>query len=896
MLAGPLFAGGQEITVQRVNELRLETSRGEGRPFLLADRTGTYLYGFTGDEWDSGWMGLWVRRNRVLDRLTFVDADGKALLLNDATCDVYPSNVVWTWPGKKDHYVNVFFQDTLLVYSGNHVRVEGGSWIQEDPMKDVAYIQWPKPLIYSQIEMSSIQCDDSEIERMTLWAHAQLLGLLAENDSLLYAGIPWFNEGWGRDTFISLPGLLVTGHYDAARKLLMRFAGWIDRDPNSPTYGRIPNRVRPGEEIVYNTADGTPWWMREVYEYGIYSGDYAVWDTLLSDSGAMRFALDAAVQKSDSFGFLMHGDADTWMDAVGPDGPHTPRGNRAIEIQALHFACLDNAQRMTHKPNPKWKETAEKIRKNFLAEFIAPSRDHFYDRLMADGTPDTTMRPNQMFAFTAPYTPLVPPQLAAPVTKKVASELFYEHGVLSLSPEDTCFHPFHQDWHYPKDDAYHQGIVWVWNSGPAKSLLIREGRGDLALKMMDYEAWHMRERGMVGSLPELFDAVKRSENEYIQWSGTTSQAWSLAEYLRATYQDFLGIRPVVYQRDDPFWLFAPRIPIEWGLVRTSVNCSGTPLLVAMQQFADSTVIELQAQATPTRSVPVKFFDVMRGITGEINTTEPLRIVYRAKDGYMLADGKPTAQFKLAGWPYDQGPKDLAFAPPIKTLDFAALKDPEWEVLTGRDTQCDVTFSLLMKRVEDPAGDDKGDGAYEYPTDEHFEAGILDLRRFEVRDVKDSYSFEIQTEKLAQPGWHPEYGFQLTYAAICLHTSDATRTDVGANSNLSLDAPFSRVIYVGGGVRVEDGLGETLGEFIPRTNRDAFGDVTSSMISFCLPKSLFPERDGSWEWTVLCGAQDDHGGAGIGEFRAVNAQAERWSGGGNLGGGSNVYDRLSTLGQ
>lgn len=120
-----------------------------------------------------------------------------------------------------------------------------------------------------------------------------LLNLLAENDSLLYA-IPWFNEGWGRDTFISLPGLLVTGHYDVARKLLMRFAGWIDRDPRySQTYGRIPNRVRPGEDIAYNTADGTPWWMREVYEYGVYSGDYSLWDELLSDSGAMRIALDA---------------------------------------------------------------------------------------------------------------------------------------------------------------------------------------------------------------------------------------------------------------------------------------------------------------------------------------------------------------------------------------------------------------------------------------------------------------------------------------------------------------------------------------------------------------------------------------------------------------------------
>ena len=466
-------------------------------------------------------MGLWKNRERVTGPISVRDYDGNPLLFSEATCKIDQNSVTWTWPNL---YFNLYFEpfsDTLY-YSPRVSKVDG-----------VLPGIEPEPGLYSLAipEFTSdgfshqwLWATNSSLADVVYSATVQLQALLAENDSLLYAGIPWFNEGWGRDTFISLPGLIVTGHHDVARKLLMRFAGWIDRDPNSPTYGRIPNRVRPGEDIAYNTADGTPWWMREVYEYGIYSGDYSLWDELLSDSGAMRIALDAAVLNSDSLGFLMHGDADTWMDAVGPNGAHTPRGNRAIEIQALHYTALDNATRMTKNVNPKWRETADKIKRNFLASYLAPSKDHFYDRLMADGTPDTTMRPNQMFAFAVSYTPLVPPQFEATVTKSVASELFYEHGVLSLSPSDTCFHPFHMDWHYPKDDAYHQGIVWVWNSGPAKSMLIRQGRGDLALKMMDYEAWFMREHGMVGSLPELFDAVKRPENKYILSSGTTSQA------------------------------------------------------------------------------------------------------------------------------------------------------------------------------------------------------------------------------------------------------------------------------------------------------------------------------------------------------------------------------------
>ena len=91
--------------------------------------------------------------------------------------------------------------------------------------------------------------------------------------------------------------------------------------------------------------------------------------------------------------------------------------------------------------------------------------------------------------------------------------------------------------------------------GPAKTLLVRNGRGDLALKIAEYESKLMLERGMLGSLPELLDAMKRPESDEIATSGTTSQAWSLAESCAQHIRIFWGIRPVIYGRDEPFWLF-----------------------------------------------------------------------------------------------------------------------------------------------------------------------------------------------------------------------------------------------------------------------------------------------------------------------------------------------------
>lgn len=58
----------------------------------------------------------------------------------------------------------------------------------------------------------------------------------------IYAGLPWFNNFWERDTFISLPGAtLVTGNFADARKVLLSFARFQLRDSTDRRDGRIPN-------------------------------------------------------------------------------------------------------------------------------------------------------------------------------------------------------------------------------------------------------------------------------------------------------------------------------------------------------------------------------------------------------------------------------------------------------------------------------------------------------------------------------------------------------------------------------------------------------------------------------------------------------------------------------
>jgi carbohydrate-binding DOMON domain-containing protein len=96
--------------------------------------------------------------------------------------------------------------------------------------------------------------------------------------------------------------------------------------------------------------------------------------------------------------------------------------------------------------------------------------------------------------------------------------------------------------------------------------------------------------------------------------------------------------------------------------------------------------------------------------------------------------------------------------------------------------------------------------------------------------------------------------------------------------------------------LEDGNGKILCEYKPYDPEYAFGDVQKKQISFALPREFLPGNPEDWKFTVLTGAQDDHGGAGLGEFREVATQVERWKGGGGGQGKPNVYDHLIYSGE
>jgi glycogen debranching enzyme len=375
----------------------------------------------------------------------------------------------------------------------------------------------------------------------------------------IYAGLPWFNDYWGRDTFISITGLLFTmGRYDEAAEVFTSFAALQDVNPLSKTFGRVPNRARP-DGIEYNSADGTPRFIITLAELVTRSGDIALASRLWP---VVKRAIDGVLKNNvDEFGLITHEDADTWMDAKEKGvRAWSPRGNRAVDVQTLwlealacgrflHEIVTDEALRQRlHQFDEVWQERTSKAHDKLrlaMTKFEHPLTGHLIDHIRSDGTQDLSVRPNVLFSIgydrgTGDPTTA---QLERDMTqvRDLWQALVYPWGVSTLSQDDPNFYPYHEHWHYyHKDAAYHNGTVWPWLNGIAIQRLLEFNQIEPAWKLFENMNRQALREGAVGSLAECADALPIDGAAWSRRTGTFLQAWSNAEQLRVWQDCFLG--------------------------------------------------------------------------------------------------------------------------------------------------------------------------------------------------------------------------------------------------------------------------------------------------------------------------------------------------------------------
>ncbi len=357
-----------------------------------------------------------------------------------------------------------------------------------------------------------------------------------EGASIL-AGFPWFGD-WGRDTFIALPGLLLcTRRFELARRVFQTYADALDE-------GMIPNRFDDyAGPAHYNSVDASLWFVIAADRYLRATGDEAFWqdvlrpacETILSRYAAgTRFGI-----RADADGLLLAGSRETqltWMDAKLGEKVITGRWGKAVEVNALWYAAHCFLADRLRPDDPagadRYRAMAQRIGGSFVRTFWNENFAWLNDVVNDEGV-DASLRPNQIFAVSLPFSPLSPEQQAA-VVQAVQENLLTPRGLRTLSPRDRRYRSRYGGSRESRERAYHQGTVWAWLIGAfIEAYLKVENAARNPAAIAQAKVWlsgfdeHLDEAGL-GQISEIFDGGEPHAPH-----GCFAQAWSVAEVLRA---------------------------------------------------------------------------------------------------------------------------------------------------------------------------------------------------------------------------------------------------------------------------------------------------------------------------------------------------------------------------
>jgi predicted glycogen debranching enzyme len=349
----------------------------------------------------------------------------------------------------------------------------------------------------------------------------------------IVAGYPWFTD-WGRDTFLSLRGLLLArGKFADAARILSAWAPHVSR-------GMLPNRFPDqSEEPEYNSVDASLWFVVAVEETlaGAHGLDLfersaletAVLAILDGYSTGTRYGI-----RADRDALLACGEPGTqltWMDAKVDGEVMTPRIGKPVEIQALWIQALGYGAKLA----PRFAELERRARTSFEPRFWNDSVGHLNDVVDCDhvpGTVDASLRPNQLLALGGLSRPLLTGERARRIVDLVERELWTPLGLRTLPRTDPRYVPHYEGAPLARDRAYHQGTAWPWLLGPFVDAWItasgstENARREAHARFLLPLEQRLTTAGL-GHLAEIADG---------DWPhpprGCPFQAWSLGEYLR----------------------------------------------------------------------------------------------------------------------------------------------------------------------------------------------------------------------------------------------------------------------------------------------------------------------------------------------------------------------------
>ena len=365
----------------------------------------------------------------------------------------------------------------------------------------------------------------------------------------MIAGYHWFTD-WGRDTMIAMRGLVIAlGKKEISESIFRTFISYMEE-------GMIPNRFPDsGEEPEYNTIDASLWLFVALYEYFQQFEDLrfieSIFPSLTSiiDHHLKGTKYDIRVTAE---GLLSGGNESTqltWMDAKVGDHVVTPRQGCAVEINALWYNALNIyilfGSSLNHGVSNLQKKEIQV--KNAFRKYFINAKGHLNDLVIPAEHTDESIRPNQVYALSLPFSPLEPGEKKI-VLNVITDHLYTDLGLRTLSKDHAEFKPVYKGDQWERDHSYHQGTVWafLWGeyaiaylkvnnySGAAKEYIKERS------KALQHHFYH--EEG-IHCISEIFDGENPRKGK-----GCIQQAWSVGMTLMALLETEKGSKGEWEQR------------------------------------------------------------------------------------------------------------------------------------------------------------------------------------------------------------------------------------------------------------------------------------------------------------------------------------------------------------
>ncbi len=352
--------------------------------------------------------------------------------------------------------------------------------------------------------------------------------------STIIAGYHWFTD-WGRDTMIALRGIsIATMRQEEAKSILKTFFQYLDK-------GMLPNRFPDyEEELEYNTIDATLWLFVAMYEYQQAFGDKDFIVSVLPYLGKIIdehvYGTRYDIHVTDE-GLLFGGEEGvqlTWMDAKVDGFVVTPRIGCPVEINMLWYNAIKIYQHFIKLCKIKVDNTlpvlVSKFEQSFPKYFINDA-GYLNDVVVPGISTDASIRPNQIYAVSLPFSPLNKIQKEK-LLEVVEKELLTDFGLRTLDKNNADFKPLYKGNSWERDNAYHQGMVWpfLWGEWALAYLQLHGADAldclyvwNLSKKLQD----HFYHEGCLNAIAEIFDGLQPNTGK-----GCVQQAWSISMLLR----------------------------------------------------------------------------------------------------------------------------------------------------------------------------------------------------------------------------------------------------------------------------------------------------------------------------------------------------------------------------